>query len=508
MGLTSDKETRTCPDLEARVGTCEQELAACTDKLESAGAGCNKSAAEERLRSDPDVFLRRYVNHLVYKLGLESGQESHLKLEVYLSPGQTQTLLSFAKFQSPTPAVDVDTILSSLIRNVESFETSPFVDNLKEQLASLKDPVLVLLMSIALVYLSLIVFRRLPPVKVFVLLLCVSLVWHSVLLYKDALAAQQVKLMKDVPAECRPGEMSFLQSVTSYVSQGFSNVDKCAEYHKALLVDPIYEINPLTALVDLITKIILHPLTKLGEAVGKMFSGLLNNVPIIYQIPIIVLFSFILLFILLLIFGYKIRLPFFLGEIAPAQAPTALPGHDVKALELRNKELRLEVNELKQLMGQFQPQSLAIAQEPRPRAAVSGVEELVPVAEKQDLETHGCQQTGFSWIQPTGTPSRRRNRELVLTPVKKMEDDKNDKPDKDEIDGGTDTAEALEKCPKSPSKNLFVKNTDNPKSTKFEWVEVQDSSQESSEGIILNKETGDIDSDFLERVEEIFDDIN
>ena len=91
-------------------------------------------------------------------------------------------------------------------------------------------------MSIALVYLSLIVFRRLPPVKVFVLLLCVSLVWHSVLLYKDALAAQQVKLMKDVPAECRPGEMSFLQSVTSYVSQGFSNVDKCAEYHKVIQI--------------------------------------------------------------------------------------------------------------------------------------------------------------------------------------------------------------------------------------------------------------------------------
>ena len=131
MGLTSDKETRTCPDLEARVGECEAELTACTDKLESARVGCNKSAAEERLRSDPDVFLRRYINHLVYKLGLESGQESHLKLEVYLSPGQTQTLLNFAKFQSPTPAVDVDTILSSLIRNVETYETSPFVDNLK-----------------------------------------------------------------------------------------------------------------------------------------------------------------------------------------------------------------------------------------------------------------------------------------------------------------------------------------------------------------------------------------
>ena len=254
MGLASDKETRTCSDLESRVGTCEQELTACKETLESSRAGCNKSAAEERLRSDPDVFLRRYINHLVYKLGLELGQESHLKLEVYLSPGQTQTLLNFAKFQSPTPAVDVDTILSSLIRNVESYETSPFVDNLKvrqnqnesfakcdffpqEQLASLKDPVLVLLMSIALVYLSMIVFRRLPPFKVFMLLLCVSLVWHSVLLYKDALASQQVKLMKDVPAECRPEEMSFLQSVSSYISQGFSNVDKCAEYHKVINVN-------------------------------------------------------------------------------------------------------------------------------------------------------------------------------------------------------------------------------------------------------------------------------
>ena len=81
---------------------------------------------------------------------------------------------------------------------------------------------------------------------------------------------------------------------------------------------------------------------------------------------------------------------------------------------------------------------------------------------------------------------------MVLTPVKKTEE--NDNLDKDEIDGETETEEVSRKCPKSPTKNLFVKNTDNPKSTKFEWVEVQDSSQESSKGIIIDKETGDIDS--------------
>ena len=244
---------------------------------------------------------------------------------------------------------------------------------------------------------------------------------------------------------------------------------------------------------------------RLGEAVGKMFSGLLNNVPGFYQIPVTILFCFILLFVLLLIFGYKIRLPFFLGEISPGQAP-ALPGHDVQALELRNKELRLEVKELKQLMGQFQPQSLAIAQEPR-MSSVSGVEDLVAVSD-QHQEIPGSQV--FPWIQPPGTPSRRRNREVVLTPIKKEcevgKNEKNDETDVNEADGGTKTEEALEKCPKSPSKKLFVKNCHNPNATKFEWVEVQESSQGSSEGIIIDKEPGDIDSDFLEKVEEIFDD--
>ena len=42
--------------------------------------------------------------------------------------------------------------------------------------------------------------------------------------------------MADTPPECRPGEMSVLQSVRSFVSQGFSSVDKCAEYQKVGLV--------------------------------------------------------------------------------------------------------------------------------------------------------------------------------------------------------------------------------------------------------------------------------
>ena len=31
---------------------------------------------------------------------------------------------------------------------------------------------------------------------------------------------------------------------------------------QAIMVDPVYEVNPLTALVDLLTKLLLHPLSR------------------------------------------------------------------------------------------------------------------------------------------------------------------------------------------------------------------------------------------------------
>ena len=33
-------------------------------------------------------------------------------------------------------------------------------------------------------------------------------------------------------------------------------------FAQAIMVDPVYEVNPLTALVDLLTKLILHPLSR------------------------------------------------------------------------------------------------------------------------------------------------------------------------------------------------------------------------------------------------------
>ena len=174
MGL-HDPRSLSCRELEARAARCDKELEGCRIEAATlAREGANTSRADKKT---PDtVFLRRHVTHLISTLGLEPGAAAHLKLEVFLSADQTRTLRNFAAPKSSVPAVDVDTILSSFIHSVETFETSPFVDNLKvrdnisfhfiyftlhlqETLTSLRDPLLVVLMSFALVYLAMIIFR-------------------------------------------------------------------------------------------------------------------------------------------------------------------------------------------------------------------------------------------------------------------------------------------------------------------------------------------------------------
>ena len=129
MGL-HDPRSLSCRELEARVARCDKELEGCRIEAATlAREGANTSRADKRT---PDtVFLRRHVTHLISTLGLEPGAAAHLKLEVFLSADQTRALRNFAAPKSSVPAVDVDTILSSFIHSVETFETSPFVDNLK-----------------------------------------------------------------------------------------------------------------------------------------------------------------------------------------------------------------------------------------------------------------------------------------------------------------------------------------------------------------------------------------
>ena len=76
--------------------------------------------------------------------------------------------------------------------------------------------------------------RRIPAFHVFWIILLLSVCWHWVHLYKAAWASKHSKLMQstEIPAECRPQEMTWYQTIQASASSLVSSVDKCEEYHK------------------------------------------------------------------------------------------------------------------------------------------------------------------------------------------------------------------------------------------------------------------------------------
>ena len=126
----------TCQAVEEKQKQCESDLAKCRNNLkiakEMAEENCSKlQDLTEKTRAEPDVFLRRFTRHLVNKLQLNPGQDAHLKVEISLDKFQILTLLNFLSPQSNINQVDVDEILTSFVKGVDTYETSPFVDFLK-----------------------------------------------------------------------------------------------------------------------------------------------------------------------------------------------------------------------------------------------------------------------------------------------------------------------------------------------------------------------------------------
>ena len=170
------------------------------------------------------------------------------------------------------------------------------------------------------------------------------------------------------------------------------------------------------------------------------------------------------------------------------------------------------------MLCQIQPQSLPIEADSQTRYA-SGVEEIKPLQYDIQLKCHDVdkEEKTFAHLLPS-TPSKRRNREVILTPVKGRVLSQPDILKKvsvqDDVDGVgiVDlTMKRSDSFPKSPSKNLVVLGSDSPRTAKFEWIEAEgdDSDGEPLEGITKINIGGESDkNDFLDKVEEIFDESN
>ena len=185
-----------------------------------------------------ELYYRRHVTLLLNKLGLVGAPEdAHLQAEIQLSAPDLQSLQRFRTDKSVLPN-DVDHILSGMIRGSSPYSTSPSQhwETIRQMSVEGRDPLIMLCLSFSLAYCILFTFRCFRLWKILLVVCIVSVCWHWLHMYKTAWARKTAQLLQhtNIPRECRPGEMSWLQSVASILKSTVTNYDHCQEYHRAI----------------------------------------------------------------------------------------------------------------------------------------------------------------------------------------------------------------------------------------------------------------------------------
>eukprot|EP00088_Acartia_fossae_P069383 TRINITY_DN9049_c0_g1_i5.p1 TRINITY_DN9049_c0_g1~~TRINITY_DN9049_c0_g1_i5.p1 ORF type:complete len:685 (-),score=109.25 TRINITY_DN9049_c0_g1_i5:454-2508(-) len=307
-------------------GKIEKEIPATQDK----NCSCPKPQTEVR-----EIYLQRFVSYLIKTLDIDSSDNAHLNVEIILSASRIRTLMKFR--QDQIGAYEVDKILTSMIQSVQPHITRSKLHVFKEMMHDIREPLQDVALALGLALAVIFTFRYFSLWKIFLVFVLVSVSWHWTHMYKDEWAIKKSKLVQNLPPECSVEDMSWTMSAFYYWKSGTSWTDKCDDYHKALLVDPIYEVNPLMAFSDLASKIILRPIRNFGKELGAAYKELLKDLPWQVQIAVFCVFSVLLaiVFFLVVVFQHKytIRLPFFLEMKPPSSVSGSLTAEDVKQIK-------------------------------------------------------------------------------------------------------------------------------------------------------------------------------
>lgn len=249
-----------------------------------------------------------------------------------------------------------------------------------------------------------------------------------------------------------------------------------------------------------------------------MFAGLLQVVPFFWALPILAGFLILIMFVMILTAGYRVRLPLFLGEIGPAAVENKNASN--------NQALEQEIKDLRIMLGNMKIQNSALEMNPVCKdSSRAPIEEIKPLGYDCKTGTHSAVEELHSSEGPaplTLTPSKRRNREVLLTPVKgrimSQPDffrpaDLHQTEDEESIEELSPPLKRSESFPKSPRKNLSVQSCNDPKDTKFEWipsVEAEENSNDLVNPSLSSSAAPEIQpcdnkTDYLTKVEEIFD---
>uniref|UniRef100_A0A914X1W1 Chloride channel CLIC-like protein 1 n=1 Tax=Plectus sambesii TaxID=2011161 RepID=A0A914X1W1_9BILA len=136
-------------------------------------------------------------------------------------------------------------------------------------------------------------------ISLYIIIFCVSCGWTWSRLVREEQAERNARFkMFGVPKDCCPEEQG-----------AFKDIE----------VDSNWKVSPVEAGSLTFAMMVTGPLQIIGENLAKFFNALYMGLPLLLSPLVIGLLFGFLLFVVLLLRDYRIRLPFFLGVIEPAQ---------------------------------------------------------------------------------------------------------------------------------------------------------------------------------------------
>ena len=258
-------------------------------------------------------FVKQLSRHFSFPLG--PFDTVHYEMMLTLSKDSLNKLESFSSQDPGISIQDAHSILSVMIDSVKQINDDRKLSWLEEispwatiafQIAVFIWVAIFLLYYVSRIQLSWkqMMFR----VSIAAFLMSIPWTWWHLVL--EETAKRHTMAAKDIPKKCMKNDFTWGETIWSFLTV---RSDECWEYHRGLVVDPVWDVPPTKAVAVTFTKFLVEPAEHIGLALRNFFMVVLKDIPWTFY-PFMLLFTSLLIILVLLVFsGYRIKLFHLIG---------------------------------------------------------------------------------------------------------------------------------------------------------------------------------------------------
>lgn len=308
-----------CDEVLSKLKECETEVKLLKDM--TSGLSCNERIA---------AFTKRALQKLNNQLNNLFQPREEVKVYLLVYKETLMLLEKYTKYEKIN-CKNIDIFEDEIIRLMDQIEVFPDEHNSwRVYLVNLINSkvndsrfimsITCLLLAIFLIYKMYYSSFVLNIFLFIIIMLMMAVGWEWNQLYHAEIAKKQAVLQLP-PLECQnPNTLSYFERIRLSL---FASEERCYRYYRASMVDPVWEVNPLTAASSLLAKTAFLPLGIAGDSLGEFVNKFFSHIPW-YLLPFVGLASLVVvLFSLILVAGYSIRLPLFFGSIVKNREPAS-----------------------------------------------------------------------------------------------------------------------------------------------------------------------------------------